>query len=134
MVYPLCVGLTFQSFHHRYHTLLTFCFPSLPLRLLPSNRLLSPFVDFCLLRVFPGGVEGGKHGLYFRHDIRVVIVACLHEVFQLVQELRHGELHGLADENLLVLSLRQTLLAHELLLVELLAGAQSRVFDLDIDV
>ena len=132
MVYPLCVGLTFQSFHHRYYALLTLCFSSL--RLLPSNRLLSPLVDFCLLRVLPGGVEGGNHGLYFRHDIRVVIVACLREVFQLLQELRHGELHGLADENLLVLGLRQTLLAHELLLVELLAGAQSSVFDLDTDV
>lgn len=56
------------------------------------------------------------------------------EVLQFGEELRNGELHGLANKDFLVLGLRETLLAHELLLVELLAGVQSRLFNPDIDV
>ena len=80
------------------------------------------------------GVIGVDHVGYLFADFFVVVIGRLHEVRQLFKELVLIKGNGAADVDELVLGLLQALFGHELLLIELLAGAEAGVFDFDIHV
>ena len=79
-------------------------------------------------------VEGTDHLLNHFHDVLAVVVGRDHQLFQIVQELVLVELDRVADVDQVVVGLLKALFRHELLLIELLAGAQARVLDLDVHV
>ena len=67
-------------------------------------------------------------------DIILIGVRRFHEVFELSEELVRVERDGAADMDEVVFGLSESFLSHELFLVELLAGAEARIDDLDVDV
>ena len=82
-----------------------------------------------------GGVIGAHHGLDVIADgLFPVRVGVFHEVFQVLQELVVVEGDGLADVDELVVGLGEALLGHEFLFVELLAGAETSIFDLNVHI
>lgn len=75
---------------------------------------------------------GGDQGHEAVADVGAVVVGRVHEGHQVDEEAVVVEGDGAADVDELVLRLPEALLRHELLLVELLAGTQARVGDLDV--
>ncbi len=74
------------------------------------------------------------HLLYIGSDIILVRVGCIREPFQLIKERVRIKRNRLPDVDEIIFGLLETLLRHELLLVELLSRAKTGVLDLDVDV
>ena len=77
---------------------------------------------------------GVDHAGHEALDIAAVCVGRVHEVVEIVKEAVDVELKRTADVNLRIFRLLEAFLGHELLFVELLAGAKAGVFDLDVHI
>ena len=112
-----------------------------PNRLPEAHLFIILFHQFFILAVFHHcdfgvcGVVGTDDLLYAVADgFFAVGVGGFHEGFQLTQELVVVEGDGLADVDELVVGLGEAFFGHELFLIELLAGAEAGILDLDIHI
>jgi len=94
--------------------------------------LILAVFDYCLGAVGVVGAHYGSHAVADR--LFPVGVGVFHEAFQVFQELVVVEGDGLADVDELIIRLREAFLGHKLFFIELLAGAEAGVFDLDVHI
>ena len=77
---------------------------------------------------------GADHALHVVADVVLVFIRGFHEAADAGQEGVLVEGDGLSNEDQVIVGLSEAFFRHELLFVELLAGTEAGVFDLDVDV